>query len=158
MQGYISENGECIKKGCCMARLKSNYQNVAACTNSIKSQCPGGVSAFTTYASKEGERLEYENYFQAQPCSEIRGCEKLAINPCENAEDGNTCTVVGTSGYCYSGQCFTTKGKDGEPCGDNEGSICIDESLGKRVCNNRDHGGRSCDGSSNICCEKGNWK
>ena len=147
MKNYYAEDGKCIKRGCCSARNDNDYQKVAACTDSFKSQCPGEV----TYRG-------HTNEFAAQPCSEIRACQAWRdnggiFNSCENAKDADECRVAGKTGFCYSGQCYTTAGKNGEQCG-NDNGICKDKAT-YGSCISDDWFGRSCVNDPDTFCCKG---
>ena len=148
MKNYYAEDGKCVKQGCCSARSQDDYQKVAACTDSFKSQCPGEV----TYRG-------HTNEFAAQPCSEIRACQVWRdnggiFNSCENAKDADECRVAGRTGFCYSGQCYTTAGKNGEQCG-NDNGICKDKAT-HGSCISDDWNGRSCvDEPDTFCCKNG---
>jgi len=64
---------------------------------------------------------------------------------CSLREDGDNCS---SGGYCISGKCVTTPGKEGEPCGYLLVGVCT---LGTEPCGSFVPGGRDCD-TTYYCC------
>ncbi len=84
---------------------------------------------------------------------------------CENREGSSCNNSRGVYCYCYGGRGYINVGKKNEPCG-NDGGKCVENVNLPRedstpeqneMCENKDHGSRSCD-SGFICCEpSGIW-
>ena len=150
--GYPGNSGKCYYGHCYVGKGKVGEP----CGNPKNSTSPNG-SFCVDENSGDCEERDTSNLRSCD--SKSICCKKVQPNGCTGKTDGTKCNTNTLKGYCYGQKCYTGKGKDGEPCGNEEGSICIDKNLGKRTCDNRDRlGGRDCEGSGNVCCEAGHWK
>lgn len=153
MTGYMPVNGVCVKEGCCLLYTDDSKTTLDYCQDSIESSCsvnynqynynpsysPGGNDAFSGKNSYSWEKGS---------CVSNKKCGNNIKYPCEKSEDGDNCGIGTNSGHCYGQKCYIGDGRDGEPCGNKEGSICGESGS----CKNQDGGGgRSCIGD---CCEK----
>lgn len=95
--------------------------------------------------------LGKDNYYTMnKPCSEVTECK--ATN-CSGKSPGTKC---GLGGFCYNNVCHFSKGKLGEPCGDDVLGAKCENSIwettsGGYTCppgTTRDYGGRDCDNSA----------
>jgi hypothetical protein len=111
-----SDGKECKKIGCCYAsqRTLSTGEMKYACVPTSVEQCPSENAGF-------GD-LVYSSTFMNGSCLDLPTCAGKVAS-CANADDGDICSVV-DFGNCYSGKCYLMPGKDGEQCGNQEGSTC----------------------------------
>lgn len=122
---------KCEKKGCCV--LAGDAKKFGILTN--ENNC-GNINII---AKGKGRSAKF---FTATDCStisdEVGNCESLDLGETPKSENlgwGNF------NVYCYNGQAFAGNGQIGEPCGNEENSICHDDK-------NPNAAGKHCDGDS----------
>jgi len=141
-QYYVAdpETNSCTTQGCCI--IKDSNGNIQTCSASIATNCtkvPNSSFQPTSCSSVPSE---------LDASGSSHSCGGNAQDQCANASDGSYCFPYthhsndANGAWCYSKTCWYGLGKKGEPCGNNQGSICLpsgnsgsyDFSLDSRNC------------------------
>lgn len=143
-QYYVADpsTNSCTTQGCCI--IRDSNDNIKTCSASIATNCAKVPNSS----------------FQPNSCSSVpseldasgksHSCGDNTQDQCVGASNGSYCFPYLTNthhndangAWCYNKTCWYGLGKKGEPCGNDQGSVCLPEnssgtsdwSLKSRIC------------------------
>jgi len=157
-----ADNKTCQKGGCCI-------------TSSVPASLVGAISTAFSKDSMSGSSLTYKTAFQENcstgmefPTAAVltaglfgsqtivfyvnATCSEVRKETCAGKAEGDVCLGSTRYGFCYGGHCIAGEGERGDGCGNEGGSICLEDT---NPCSRDRFGGLGCIDGLHCCLGPG---